>query len=124
MSRRWYQFSTVDDERWTFATWVTFLALTAVCFAGLWFVTGKGPDWLEFVKTSFVAGTDVSSGHAGGGARAARSTGALVWFIGGLAFMTPIAMSMIPALGALLMISNFLKRRRKSGDGESDGADQ
>lgn len=110
MPRRWYEISTTEDRRWTFATWLLFLGLTAFFGATLWVVTGKGPAWIEFVGTSFKA--SFAPGVPAGAVAHHDSGFFYFMMIATLTFVGPLIVAMIPALGLLLGISHLRTRNR------------
>jgi hypothetical protein len=100
MKKRWHQFATVD-ERWTFVTWIVFLGVTAIFFAGFWLVAGT--HWMSFLRLTAGATVEASSDGL------EDAAGMLGWF-GMFAVFVPLVFSTIPALAVLLGISNWLTR--------------
>ena len=116
MTKRWYQFATVD-ERWTFATWIVFLGVTGILFAGFWLVAGH--PWINFLKTICGATGDVVRESVGyGDPDAALVMPAAISWFGFFALFVPFVFSMIPALAVLLGISNWLTREKPEDDAE------
>ncbi len=105
----------LPEQRWTLATWATFVGLFAFFGACLWFLTGWGSAWLEMVVACFRGMIEVPAEvrRPGSGLSAAFVCLCLGVFL----FVLPIAIALVPTLATLLYL---MKRSHRSTKGRDD----
>jgi hypothetical protein len=113
MRNRWRQISSVDDRRWTVATWIVFLGLFLLYGASLWFLTGLGPSWLSAISLGVCAVFEPTAMRL--------SARLFPLIVAAVIVSVPLAVCLIPTLGTLLYIMKKMAPPKTNCNRTQDG---